>query len=766
VQVKYHANILDAKNLLIDLILALQDQVEYRYGNYLEDLFQIGSSIFTDSFDIKLFIPLIEQVVNIGPDESIYNAVSDLARRLSIASPTLSSESASDGQPSPSSKEADSNDSSSGDEQFPVRKRAKLAHRDSNSEADCGGRESSHSTGVLNLTDGCSETALAESQTLQYRPLDVARREIRLLVLYSCKDSLSYSCNLIHVSMNGDLDYEALSYVWGSTANQKKIIINGQELSITANLAEALDHLWDKDGPRKLWVDAVCINQDDIPEKNQQVKMMTTIYERARKVVVWIGVLGIMTQRLLCQLEHLEDSDELPTNLRGWTASGARIPADPSFPLLEEDKRLLSELAHNPWFERIWVIQEVAVAKEVIVQTKHTTISWLAFGAALEKCSSSYEMKNVVESVKAINTIRTARLREPYYMDLFVLLEKFRHYLATNKSDKVFALQGLTSSSLAQEKVLHVIPDYSTPTVGVYKSLARQYITKRKNLDIICHATLSNHKAIPSWVPNWSYHNPGLSVLPKRRTVGTCYEPMYRCCGDLEIDRELLFDTESSSNRLWVNGFKFDTVSIVGSMATNAHDLGLEPPINGVTNLLKEWKSMSETCSHVYGSTWEDSFRRTLHADAIGIKRFYDSVQSAVNSTRSNGSALISYTAGGSTSEFVYLSDGRLGTVEKENEVSMEEQLNNTVDLYAESMKRATIKRTFFVTEKGYMGLGPFNMEEGDLVYVLAGGQVPFILRPIILTGGFSLVGESYVHGIMDGEATVLGIEIENIFLL
>jgi hypothetical protein len=81
-------------------------------------------------------------------------------------------------------------------------------------------------------------------------------------------------------------------------------------------------------------------------------------------------------------------------------------------------------------------------------------------------------------------------------------------------------------------------------------------------------------------------------------------------------------------------------------------------------------------------------------------------------------------------------------------------------------MKRAAIKRAFFVTEKGYIGLGPSNMEEGDLVYVLSGGQVPFILRPTTLEGGFSLVGETYVHGIMDGEATVLEIEIETIYLV
>jgi hypothetical protein len=561
--------------------------------------------------------------------------------------------------------------------------------------------------------------------------------------------------------MDEDPEYEALSHVGGSEANRKKILIDGQQLSVTFNLAEALDNLYASDHPRKLWVDAICINQKDVPERSQQVQNMTEIYTRARSVVVWISVLGGKTQQLLHQLEN----DKSPEHLRNRTASGSRIQCGPSA-LDEEDKRPMSELAENPWFRRIWVIQEVAVAREVIVQTGRTTICWTTFGAALEKCSKNYEMEGVIEAIRTVNTIRTARSQKPYYMDLFVLLERFRHCLATDERDKVFALLGLTSSSLAKEKVVQVIPDYSKPAAFIYMSLTRQYINKRKNLDIICHATLSNYMAIPSWVPCWSYHNPGLSVLPKRRTVGARHEPMYRCCGDLEIDRDLLFGTELSGNRLWVNGFKFDVVSIIGSMATNVRDLGLEPPINGVTDLLKEWKSMSEICSHVYGSTWEDSFRRTLHADAVGEKRFYHSVHSAVNKTGSGGSALISSTAGCSASEFVYLTQGRLGSVEKVSEVSVEERLNSKVDLSEESMKRTAIKRTFFVTEKGYMGLGPFTMEEGDLVYALAGGQVPFILRPILLAGGFSLVGESYVHGIMDGEATVLGTEIETIFLV
>ncbi|PQE20174.1 Heterokaryon incompatibility protein [Rutstroemia sp. NJR-2017a BBW] len=563
--------------------------------------------------------------------------------------------------------------------------------------------------------DDYHEPAIERSSLFHYRPLDTSRREIRLLVLHPAEDIFDlfrYSCTLVHVSLDEDPDYEALSYVWGSKANKQKILIDGRQFEVTSNLAEALYHLYDCNTPRKLWVDAICIDQEDISERSHQVQSMTEIYARARNVVVWMGVLGIATQNFLHRVENSEDDDQTPEHLRRWTASGTRIPNNTSA-FNEEDLEVLREVAQNPWFKRVWVVQEVAVARQVIVQTGRTTISWSAFCTALEKCVDKHEMKSVIEAVSTINTIRTARTQKPYYMDLFILLERFRHCLATDERDKVFALLGLASSSLAQEKVVRVTPDYSKPAIDVFKSLALQYISKRKNLDIICHASLCNHVPIPSWAPSWSWYDRGLSVLPKRLILNARHEPMYRCCGNLELDRELLFGTELSGDRLWLNGFKFDVVSVIGRVAS------LELPINGATDLLKEWRSMSEICSQTYGSNLEEDFRRTLLADALGEKRYQ--IQSAVAANETDGNA---------------------------------------------SVRQAAMKRAFFVTEKGYMGLGPLSMVEGDLVYVLSGGQVPFILRPTISAEGFALVGESYIHGIMDGEATVLGIEIETFYLI
>jgi hypothetical protein len=83
--------------------------------------------------------------------------------------------------------------------------------------------------------------------------------------------------------------YEALSYVWGDTKSSARILLNGVEFDVTENLGAALIHLRSATSERTLWVDAICINQDNILERNEQVRQMGSIYEQATGVIVWLG---------------------------------------------------------------------------------------------------------------------------------------------------------------------------------------------------------------------------------------------------------------------------------------------------------------------------------------------------------------------------------------------------------------------------------------------------------------------------------------------
>lgn len=83
--------------------------------------------------------------------------------------------------------------------------------------------------------------------------------------------------------------YEALSWVWGDLKIRKEITVNGQKLEVTTSLMAALEHLRDVSDPRELWVDAICINQRDLEERNQQIQIMEHIYSFASTVLVWLG---------------------------------------------------------------------------------------------------------------------------------------------------------------------------------------------------------------------------------------------------------------------------------------------------------------------------------------------------------------------------------------------------------------------------------------------------------------------------------------------
>ena len=120
--------------------------------------------------------------------------------------------------------------------------------------------------------------------------LDAINLEIRVLWLLPGSDDDIVSCQVQVVSLMDDISpYIALSYVWGPTDNPKTIIVNDKTVAVTRYLGIALRYLRKPTEDRVLWIDAVCINQKDVPERNSQVAFMGDIYRSANRVLVWLG---------------------------------------------------------------------------------------------------------------------------------------------------------------------------------------------------------------------------------------------------------------------------------------------------------------------------------------------------------------------------------------------------------------------------------------------------------------------------------------------
>ena len=112
---------------------------------------------------------------------------------------------------------------------------------------------------------------------------------IRLIELLPGTGSEDIHCSMKAYPLSDCPDFEALSYCWGDAAIRTPIICNGRQLLVTLNLESALYYLRLHTEPRTLWVDAICINQGDTQERNGQVRIMRSIYQRAERTVIWLG---------------------------------------------------------------------------------------------------------------------------------------------------------------------------------------------------------------------------------------------------------------------------------------------------------------------------------------------------------------------------------------------------------------------------------------------------------------------------------------------
>lgn len=187
--------------------------------------------------------------------------------------------------------------------------------------------------------------------------------------------------------------FEAISYCWGAETSQQKLHMNdGSELALTQSLYSALHAFRYVDRPRTLWADAVCINQDDVSERSSQVAMMGTIYATARRVLVWLGpclgesetiafitltapiiAKGDRSRRDLLHIieKHLQSATECKC---------CHSALSPSRPMtLEDGLSAVAKLLERPWLGRLWVVQEVALASEIIVHCGSHFVPWEIF---------------------------------------------------------------------------------------------------------------------------------------------------------------------------------------------------------------------------------------------------------------------------------------------------------------------------------------------------------------------------------------------------
>jgi hypothetical protein len=210
-------------------------------------------------------------------------------------------------------------------------------------------------------------------------PLDPTKREIRILSVQGGGTGSGLRCSIRVISLDEEPKYNALSYVWGNASDTEPINVNGVTLPVTRGLAKALRHLLVAQLPvtleptvplTVLWVDAICINQDDANERAAQVQLMGDIYSTANRVVVWLGEGTVYTDEVF---DRINDNSwpEKPSSSRNC--------------ILQDDAIRLSrtmyhDLMKRRWWFRIWTRQEVILARdEPLVMCGRKLCHWKAF---------------------------------------------------------------------------------------------------------------------------------------------------------------------------------------------------------------------------------------------------------------------------------------------------------------------------------------------------------------------------------------------------
>jgi len=185
---------------------------------------------------------------------------------------------------------------------------------------------------------------------------------IRLIFLDPSPDlSSPLSCRLLLTTLSRckrDLvdKYTALSYVWGESQRTSTITVDGKIFHITASLDSALRHLRDPGRKRQIWADAIYIDQDNITERNQQVRQMGSVYATADHTVIYLGEGTSQTDQLLNDLQITHDLHALCN--RPETLSAVKL------------------LLSLPWFRRIWVLQELVLSRDPWIQCGTYLAQW------------------------------------------------------------------------------------------------------------------------------------------------------------------------------------------------------------------------------------------------------------------------------------------------------------------------------------------------------------------------------------------------------
>lgn len=587
-------------------------------------------------------------------------------------------------------------------------------------------------------------------------------------------------------------DYDALSYHWGTKMSRRPIRVNGQDVPVTENLITALEHMAKTGrygGRRKLWVDALCINQTDEHEQASQISKMRQIYGMAWNVIAWLGEERDASNAAFEVLERFaemaHDSDQRPFGEL----------AIPSMMFFQDYFYGLNELMQRPYWSRLWIVQELVLgSSSVLLHCGGRTMNWSTFCSGLnvlfradmwiikdQLLRYEHEMHELggpnyraiwttlwLHLVhKDIQTLARYEVEGGGSLGLRRLLDIASGSDCRDVRDKVFALVGMMEPEIANT----LTQDYSGEPSTLFATVVRSFITYYNNLEPLREGNPWSKTNTPSWAADWTWEGRIRYSRPETPLWGfwtLSNEPpinphsLYNAAGDQEAHYTFIGDRV-----LKCRGFVVDVVAGLGAVG-----FGYFRWEACEVKQYRSWESAyggrQETAVALYRTLLLDRMAaggpvEPRHAAILNLPKTFSLAKPQFHERqwpwmKSQEGYYFRWELWRAAHDGMMLGDAQVG--EFFSDVLLE---GATEEDYAEvygAFDRTSKERRFMLTRNGCMGWAPDNIVDGpsqqamvdDLVCVIFGCSTPLIIRPTG-TGYFKVVGEAYVHGMMDGQA-------------
>ena len=637
----------------------------------------------------------------------------------------------------------------------------------------------------------------------RYKPVSSAAQQIRLIQFKNVPfehanfEQSPLECSMVTASLGENPEYRTLSYVWGEDTRCKPLLVDGKLMYITVSLDIALRHLMLFQDLLKqhIWIDAVCINQEDNEEKAWQVRMMKDIYMNAKSSIGWLGLADEVSRLALetaweCNL-YMEFVKKFG-NWEMWNNALPRIGEDIIFAPPSGNLRRNNAIRlflDRQFFARTWIHQEVMVARHIDLVCGTDVCDWDGLHLAIMSMSKylgdatfgtpldGLGLKQLTATTGPIlgsPTPKCFQLRFyfeentlAYNLWSLVVLTRASKAPCSNGRDAIYGVLSVANDA----KKLKISPDYDASIEQCYIQTAKAFL-RNGHLDVLtaCQQPRSAMK-LPSWVPDFSTlwddeYNVVTAIEHMSRTAeDTFYGPLFRAAKG-SSPKIFCFEKRGEHQLLCLAGIKFDQIDRIA------------PPLD------------LDYFNKLHVSKNPDVVRGSMLGDPSAVEQLQkvhtrnpDAVQAAMLAQIKNVQDLSRLEQSRSSNSMetvlrVLTKDMEFGTQPGKGTVlhrlppktlesyvpfvTMLQQfrplsawpfvtLQKEFLIFYHMILCRNIERRAFITLEGHLGIGPAALQEDDVVAIILGTEVPLLLRPC--EGGvYKLIGEAYVDGIMDGE--------------